>query len=97
MSQNTFIGRKIKEVRDKYKLSQQRFGVKIGISGKTISAYETGKCQPPLKVLEKISSVYNASFLQLKKAKQKHLKDRITVMKDSIKEIEEILDRGMFV
>jgi DNA-binding XRE family transcriptional regulator len=29
-------------------MSQDRFGKKIGVSGKTISAYETGKITPTL-------------------------------------------------
>ena len=53
---------KIKCLRDANNLSQERFGSKVGVSGKTISAYETGKSKPSLKVLESISKVFHANL-----------------------------------
>ena len=71
------ISLKIKEVRNKKKLSQKRFGYKIGLSGKTISAYENGRCKPPLKVLERISTVYDTPFVHLKTEKKLELEYEI--------------------
>ena len=51
-------GTQIKRIRQDSGMSQNRFGEKIGISGKTISAYETGRITPPLKVLERITVTY---------------------------------------
>jgi transcriptional regulator with XRE-family HTH domain len=52
----------IKKLRKELNLSQRRFGEKVGISGKTVSAYETGRIVPPLRVMEKIASTYNVDF-----------------------------------
>mgnify|MGYP003939497845 CR=1 FL=1 len=57
------IGQKIKRIRDNHNLSQDRFGKKIGLSGKTISAYETGRTNPPIKILQKIVAVYKTQLL----------------------------------
>ena len=43
------IAQKIKNIRLLKNLSQDRFGKKIGKSGKTISAYESGRCVPTLR------------------------------------------------
>ena len=45
------FGNKIKQFRLSKNMSQERFGKKIGLSGKSISAYETGICKPSLKVI----------------------------------------------
>ncbi|MBP8961075.1 helix-turn-helix transcriptional regulator [Patescibacteria group bacterium] len=55
-------GKEIKKLREELDLSQQRFAEKVGLSGKTISAYETGKIIPPLRVMEKIANTYNFDF-----------------------------------
>ena len=55
-------GKEIKKLREELDLSQQRFAEKVGLSGKTISAYETGKIIPPLRVMEKIAKTYNFDF-----------------------------------
>jgi transcriptional regulator with XRE-family HTH domain len=54
---------KIKEIRANLNLSQERFGKKIGLSAKTISAYETGKILPSYKILESISREYGVAFI----------------------------------
>jgi transcriptional regulator with XRE-family HTH domain len=57
------LGKKIKDVRLKEKLSQDRFGKRIGISGKSISAYECGRSIPSLKLLEKLDNEYHTTFI----------------------------------
>lgn len=47
----------IKALRKKKKMSQYRLGWKVGISGKTISAYEKGAIKPPIEVLFNILNV----------------------------------------
>ncbi|MFZ5424717.1 MAG: helix-turn-helix transcriptional regulator [Patescibacteria group bacterium] len=85
------IGFKIKEIRDKYKLSQERFGNKIGVSGKTISAYETGKCIPPLKVLNSIAEAYNVSFLSLTESSENKLRQKIQQITTALSELQYIV------
>lgn len=56
------ISKQIKTLRDSCNLSQERFGKKIGVSGKTISAYENGRATPSLKILNAISKTYNTNL-----------------------------------
>lgn len=82
------VANKIRETRQKRNLSQRRFGVKIGVSGKTVSAYEKGRCTPSLKILDSISQVYDVTFLHLKKGKKSQLKERLINIKKTIEDIE---------
>lgn len=83
------LSQKIKEIRLNKNLSQSRFGKKIGKSGKTISAYESGRCTPTFKVLDSISQVYDVTFLHLKRSRKAQLKEKLGFIKESISDIEE--------
>ena len=71
------IALKIKKIRDDNNLSQDRFAKKIGLSGKTISAYETGRATPPMKTVEKINNVYGVASIGLSIEVQKMIEDKI--------------------
>jgi transcriptional regulator with XRE-family HTH domain len=81
------ISLRVKEIRNKHNLSQERFGKKIGLSGKTISSYETGRCIPPLKVLDKISDVYGVPVVLLNHDKKEELKIRLNSLKEFLEEL----------
>ncbi|MFH1648487.1 MAG: helix-turn-helix transcriptional regulator [Patescibacteria group bacterium] len=85
------VGKKIRQIREEYNLSQERFGKKVGVSGKAVSSYETGRSVPPLSVIEKIADNYNTSFLHLKDEKKTDLELKIQQIKSSLTEIEDIL------
>lgn len=76
-------------------MSQRRFGMKIGVTGKTISAYETGRCNPPLKILERISREYDVTFVHLKEDRKKQIEEKIALLRTSIEEIEQIMHSGL--
>jgi len=88
MEKDEKLAKKIKDIRVSKNLSQERFGKKIGKSGKTISAYESCRCAPTTKVLDSISQVYDVSFIHLKNSKKDQLKERLCYIKDAIKDIE---------
>ena len=85
---------KIKAIRSKANLSQERFGKKIGISGKTISAYETGRCTPPLRILENIADIYDTPLVVLKKEKKGALKEKIGSIQQLLDELSVVLESG---
>lgn len=89
------INHQIKIIRIKYNLSQDRFAKKLGISGKAISAYETGRSLPPLKVLESISNTYNVSFVGLPKEDQQKLSQKIEDIQNSLNELKNIIKEGL--
>lgn len=86
------ISNKIKMIRDKYMLSQERFGNKIGISGKTVSAYERGTVTPTYKVLERIAEVYDTNILTASKSKEEQLNNKIRKLEVLIDEIKLMLN-----
>lgn len=57
----TNIGEKIKELRNKNKLTQQELGDKLYVSDKTISSWESGRTLPDINTLIDISNVFNIS------------------------------------
>ncbi len=77
----------IKQIRERNKLSQERFGKKIGISGKAVSAYETGRATPSLKVLENISNTYKTSFTSLTKSDKEKLSEKISKLEETLSEL----------
>lgn len=53
------LAKRIRTARSKAHLSQQTLGESIGLSDKSISAYEKGRSQPPLENLRKIAEATN--------------------------------------
>lgn len=91
----TGVGFQIKNIRDKQNLSQTRFGKKIGISGKSISAYETDKTTPPLHVLEKISTTYNVSIFDIAPKQRKEFENKLENILRDINEIKNSIKSGL--
>ncbi len=85
------IAGNIKHLRLQNSLSQKRFGNKIGVSGKTISAYENGKCIPPLRVLEKISEAYNISVSTITVSSDDLLLNRLRKLQEDINELTKMI------
>ncbi len=50
------IGDKIKSARREKRITQDDLAQAIGVSDKSISAYESDRISPPIKVLEKIAA-----------------------------------------
>jgi transcriptional regulator with XRE-family HTH domain len=86
------IGKEIKNLRLKLNMSQERFGHKIGVSGKTISAYEKGTIKPTLVVLEKISEQYNVSLF---KKSNREIERKIEELQKNILEIQRLFKESL--
>jgi len=56
------LGKKIKELRKKHKLTQTEFGEKIGVTKSTIATYENDTRLPSYNVLVKIANTYGVSI-----------------------------------
>ena len=82
------INNKIKKLRESKNLSKERFGKKLGLSGKTISSYETGRCIPPLYILDKISSVYKAEMFEAYEDTKNKVKQVMNQLQELIKSLE---------
>lgn len=86
------IGLQIKSLRLKLNISQDRFGKRIGLSGKTISAYEKGKIIPPLEVLNKISEEFNVNFF---KKSNREIERKIADLQKSLLELQNIFKESL--
>ena len=53
------VGERIKIIRSKLNLSQKEFAEKLNIKQNMLSYYESGRSQPPIDVVEKISITFN--------------------------------------
>ena len=58
-------GAVIKELREKYKLTQLELADKLNVSDKTISKWETGKGYPDITLLEPIAEAFGVSVTEL--------------------------------
>ena len=54
-----YIGTKIKAARKLKRITQEDLAAAIGVSDKSISAYESNRTNPPIPVLEKIAKATN--------------------------------------
>ena len=95
MEEKNILPNKIKRLREIRGLSQERFGNKVGVSGKSISAYENGRCTPPLKVLETISKVYRVPAFYIGEAGKSDLEIVLLDIKTKIAKLEEILTSNL--
>lgn len=86
------IGEQIKKLRLKLNMSQDRFGKKIGISGKTVSAYETGKIIPTLDILNKISEEFEVNFF---KKSNKEIERKIDELQKSLFELQNLFKESL--
>lgn len=58
-------GTVIKELREKCKLTQAELAIKLNVSDKTISKWETGKGYPDISLLEPIAKIFEVSITEL--------------------------------
>ena len=58
-------GAVIKELREKYHLTQLELADKLNVSDKTVSKWETGKGYPDISLLEPIAKVFGISITEL--------------------------------
>lgn len=86
------LGERIKNIREERNLSQRRFGKKIGISDKTISAYETGKIIPSLQVLQEIEAKYSVAITSTIDRRKKDILLTIDTLRKQLEDLEKRLE-----
>lgn len=65
------IGKRIKEIRTKNKLSQSAFAKKYGVTYQAVSKWETGKNIPDISILKQICKDYKISLEELINGEEK--------------------------
>lgn len=75
----THISRKIKNLREEKKLTQEELAEKLGISRQSIISVEKGKCLPSLPLALRISELFDLAFDEIFGA-QKNNKEKGAIM-----------------
>lgn len=82
------VGSFIRELRKEKCLSQEQFAETIGVSGRTVSRWETGKNMPDISLLIDISEFFEVGISELIDGERKSEKMK-EEMKDEVKEVME--------
>lgn len=56
------LGKRIKELRNKYKFTQTELAEKVGVTKPTIAAYENDSRQPSYEVLVRMAAIFRVSI-----------------------------------
>ena len=83
-------GAVIKELREKYHLTQAELAQKLNVSDKTVSKWETAKGYPDISLLEPIAKAFGVKEFAIRKMKEqasmfrkKALKSAVDMLSDS--------------
>lgn len=71
------IGKKIREIRTKANLSQQKFAEKYGVTYQAVSKWETGKSIPDIMILKEICNDYKINLDDILGEEQKTKKKKL--------------------
>ena len=89
------IGKQIKKLRLRLNMSQESFGSRLGVSGKTISAYENNKITPTLQIIEKIAKEFNTLLISKKSSQYRLLEEKIESLQKAIGEIQSLFKESL--
>lgn len=90
------VAQTIQELRKAKKLTQKDVAEAIGVKLPTYSTYETGRSEPPIEILVRLSYLFNVPIDVLVQKERtyrtsKELTDQINAYKAEITKVEEIL------
>lgn len=89
----SLFARRLREARKNAHISQLELGEKVGVSDKSISAYEQGRAEPPFQKLKKIAELTNQSitFFTEQNTTTSSLEAKIAVLEKELAEVKELL------
>lgn len=56
------LGKRLKEIREQFELTQMELGRLINLNYRTLSNYELGRAEPDIETLKKLSETYHMSI-----------------------------------
>ena len=86
------FGSRLKELRQKHKMTQSELASKIGVTNSVISYYELRERSPSPEVLLKLSGIFHVTTDYLLGIERKHVIDVSDLSSDELKVIEEMID-----
>lgn len=89
------FGKRIKEARQERGMSQRSLGLSLGLSDKTISAYESGRSYPTLDVLQKIAEVLDKEidFFVCNEDSESNVREKLSDINYLQKELEKKISK----
>ena len=88
------VGERIKLARKVRRITQEDLAAAIGISDKSISAYESNRISPPLGVLEKIADHTDQRLSYfLEETIESSILSKLTEVEKQFKEIKALLEK----
>lgn len=92
------IGSKIKSARKIKRITQEELAQAIGVSDKSVSAYESDRANPPLSMVEKISKATNQplSFF-LEETIEVSILSKLREIETQFKEIKSLLKKDKLI
>lgn len=91
MIDRTQLGLRIREARQRSGLSQLQLAEAMGISDKTVSAYEVGRVDPPLEALDKISQATSHPVAYFVGDVQSNIESRLDRIATELEEIRDMV------
>ncbi len=85
------FGNNLKELRQKYKMTQKELADKIGVTKSVVSYYELQERAPSPEVLIKLSRIFHVTTDYLLGIEQKHVLDVSNLSSDEINLIEQMI------
>lgn len=96
MTSVNLLAKRIFKARKEAHLSQQSLAQAIGVSDKSISAYEQARANPPLNKLKKIASVtsHSLNYFTDINADQGTIANKLSKVERELKEIKKLLKKA---
>ena len=85
------LGRKIKDLRNKYRLTQTELATQIGVTKSTVAAYENDSRTPSYEVLMKLADVFKVSIDSLLSNRSETILDVDGLSTDQLQIIENLV------
>lgn len=74
------IGKFITKKRKEQNLTQEQLAERLGVSNKTISKWETGKCMPDYSIIETLCHELNVTLAELIDGEEDHMYDNQQIL-----------------
>lgn len=98
------IGAFLKELRKQNNMTQEQLGIRVGVTNKTVSRWETGKYMPPVECLKLLSDIYQITINEIlmgEKLNKENYKEasenNITIVLEEIEAKEKKFENTMFI
>lgn len=90
------ISKRIRQARKEAHLSQSELAGAIGVSDKSVSAYEKGRALPSINKLKKIAASTNqsVSFFTEEKVNESLVSNKLNKIEQELKEIKKLLKKA---